>query len=939
MLHSRSPYLIGLQQATIVLAVLLLICTDLAARGRDSQRYDVVWETPSVNASGSMPLGNGDIGLNAWMEPSGVLVFYISKTDSWSDNGRLLKVGRLRITTDPPLPTAAGFEQRLCLAEGAMVIRCGEGTDVTVTRLWVDAHHPMVHVTIDGQRERSATAEIDLWRTERTPYPACEVSDLLEDRSKPNRLHEPIFVEPDTILEGLKDRIGWYHFNRKSVGPALTARLQGLSEYLEGQADPLLHRIFGAVVTAQGGRRIDDSHLAASASRKHRFSVYVKTEHPSTPERWLANLTALAADVERNPFEEQRAAHESWWQEFWQRSWIHVTQKAGSDPVPRNRHVVRIGIDQHDGNGFIGELGRLTIASRTATAAEIAHLARNRKDRAASLLPSPFFQAAQAQAGPIAHSAGWSFATGLTIEAWLKPGALPAGGGRIVDKTTPGSSDGLLFDTYPDHSLRLIVGPQVIGVRDVLPRGVWVHVAATVDSASGALALYVDGRTVASSDGSHRLDDAAAVSRAYALQRWINACAGRGGYPIKFNGSIFTVPHPDKFGDADYRRWGPGYWWQNTRLPYLSMCASGDAEMMRPLFRMYAEELMPLHTFRTERYTGHDGAFIPECIYFWGPTFTATYGWTPFAERGEDKLQESGWHKREWVSGLELVWMMLEYYEYTLEKEFATKVLIPAAREILSFFELHYALDVRGKLVMSPSQALETWWDCTNPMPEVAGLQAVTSRLIALLAELATEGDRAFWRRVLAKTPELPTWEQNGVRLLAPAERFEAKKNVENPELYAVFPFRLVSFEKENAALGVRALESRLDRGAFGWRQDDLFMTHLGLADQARANLVNRARNRHAGSRFPAFWGPNYDWIPDQDHGGVLMRVLQTMLMQTEGRTIHLLPAWPREWDADFKLHAPYRTTVSGKVRDGRVVDLKVSPQSRQKDVVFHCAQ
>ena len=29
--------------------------------------YDVVWMTPSRDSSGSMPLGNGDIGLNLWV--------------------------------------------------------------------------------------------------------------------------------------------------------------------------------------------------------------------------------------------------------------------------------------------------------------------------------------------------------------------------------------------------------------------------------------------------------------------------------------------------------------------------------------------------------------------------------------------------------------------------------------------------------------------------------------------------------------------------------------------------------------------------------------------------------------------------------------------------------------------------------------------------------
>ena len=65
----------------------------VAVVGSGPRRYDVTWESPSKGAAGSMPLGNGDIGLNAWVEENGDLAFYISKTDSWGDNGRLLKVG------------------------------------------------------------------------------------------------------------------------------------------------------------------------------------------------------------------------------------------------------------------------------------------------------------------------------------------------------------------------------------------------------------------------------------------------------------------------------------------------------------------------------------------------------------------------------------------------------------------------------------------------------------------------------------------------------------------------------------------------------------------------------------------------------------------------------------------------------------------------------
>ena len=104
----------------------------------------------------------------------------------------------------------------------------------------------------------------------------------------------------------------------------------------------------------------------------------------------------------------------------------------------------------------------------------------------------------------------------------------------------------------------------------------------------------------------------------YHLQRFITACAGRGAYPIKFNGSLFTVPPGPTEQDPDYRRWGPGYWWQNTRLPYISLCASGDFDLMRPLFRMYADELLPLCKYRTRLYLGHDGAYLPGVHLFLG---------------------------------------------------------------------------------------------------------------------------------------------------------------------------------------------------------------------------------------------------------------------------------------------------------------------------------
>jgi hypothetical protein len=59
------------------------------------------------------------------------------------------------------------------------------------------------------------------------------------------------------------------------------------------------------------------------------------------------------------------------------------------------------------------------------------------------------------------------------------------------------------------------------------------------------------------------------------------------------------------------------------------------------------------------------------------------------------------------------------------------------------------------------------------------------------------------------------------------------------------------------------------------------------------------------------------------------------MLLQTDGRRIFLLPAWPKDWNADFKLHAPRQTVLEGQVRDGKLTELEVTPADRRQDIVL----
>ena len=439
-------------------------------------------------------------------------------------------------------------------------------------------------------------------------------------------------------------------------------------------------------------------------------------------------------------------------------------------------------------------------------------------------------------------------------------------------------------------------------------------------------------------------DDAKAVGRAYALQRWIQAGAGRGAYPIKFNGSLFTVDGMDfnkKTGEwsdtsPDWRKWGGCYWFQNTRLPYWSMLYSGDYEQMEPLWKMY-REAVPLLQERTKTYFNHDGIYCSETMHPWGLNKQGDFG-----NNNKEFYPANNFVRYYWDSGLEISQMMFDRYAHAPSEEFAKTTLVPLADEVVTFYEQHYPKPEPGKARFSPAMSLETHHTAEDPLPVIVGLRTVLTRLLELPDSLTTSERRAKWTRFLAELPEAPMAGENGKRWLLPARTFGNRKNSENPELYAVFPYRSYGLGKPGIATALETWKRRVVKATGGWRQDAIQAALLGLTDEAKAFVVKNATQPSLlgpkppkSSRFPAFWGPNLDWVPDQDHGSVISIALQRMLMQCDGDTIRLAPAWPKDWNASFKLHAPKNTTVEGRVENGKVTDLKVTPESRRKDVVI----
>ncbi len=155
---------------TCVLAILgCQLFAGAAAAADPLDSYNVVWDTPSENAHGSMPLGNGDVGINAWVEPSGDLVFYVSKTDAWDENAGLCKIGRVRVKFDPPLAPKDGFRQELKLRDGVIQIESKVRNQPAKILMWVGADEPVVRVEAESAVPVSCRAEVELWRCASCP--------------------------------------------------------------------------------------------------------------------------------------------------------------------------------------------------------------------------------------------------------------------------------------------------------------------------------------------------------------------------------------------------------------------------------------------------------------------------------------------------------------------------------------------------------------------------------------------------------------------------------------------------------------------------------------------------------------------------------------------------------------------------------------------------
>ncbi|HQK39274.1 MAG TPA: DUF5703 domain-containing protein [Flavobacterium alvei] len=436
------------------------------------------------------------------------------------------------------------------------------------------------------------------------------------------------------------------------------------------------------------------------------------------------------------------------------------------------------------------------------------------------------------------------------------------------------------------------------------------------------------------------------IGQNYQLFRYMLGCNAYGKYPTKFNGGLFTVDpvftNPDLNFTPDFRNWGGGTMTaQNQRLVYYPMTKSGDFDMMKSQLDYYVS-LQKNAELRSKVYWKHGGAAFTEQLENFGLPNPAEYEWKRPTDY-DPGMEYNAWLEYEWDTVFEFCKMMLEQKEYANED---IQKYNPFIVSCLRFFDEHYqylakqrgrkALDGDGHLILFPGSGAETYKMANNANSTISALTVITEKILTLSDKELSKEDVDYLKGFQTRIPPLNFREFDGNKTLAPAKSWERINNSEVPQLYSVFPWGIYGIGKLDLETALNTWKYDTDaikfRSHVGWKQDNIFAARLGLTKEAaKYNLLKMANSER---RFPAFWGPGYDWVPDHNWGGSGMIGMQEMLLQEANGKIYLFPAWPKDWNVHFKLHATQNTTIEAELINGELKILKVIPEERKKDVI-----
>lgn len=266
---------------------------------------------------GSIPLGNGELCANAWVETDG-LHFYLARSDALTEFDRTVKLGEWVVRLEPnPFQRGSDVVQKLDLVEGNLKIQSRGAHGIFDLTFFIDSEYDEAFVEVTSSSKIEMSVELYCWRNSNNSVVAA--LDMFWGDENPEDFPALAAIrESADIVTESEHALVAYHQNSNSIVPAIV-KMHGLDAADVEVPDLLINRIFGTKTTIDpiasvSGRKLTSVQTTKASARVSTFSAQGQP---------LSSLIdALPKSLQ---IDERRAATATAWNEYWKKSWIFVS--------------------------------------------------------------------------------------------------------------------------------------------------------------------------------------------------------------------------------------------------------------------------------------------------------------------------------------------------------------------------------------------------------------------------------------------------------------------------------------------------------------------------------------------------------------------------------------------------------------------------------------
>ena len=466
------------------------------------------------------------------------------------------------------------------------------------------------------------------------------------------------------------------------------------------------------------------------------------------------------------------------------------------------------------------------------------------------------------------------------------------------------------------------------------------------------------------------------MARLRNLHLYYMASSSRATLPAKWNGSLFSV-------NGDKRYWGAQYWIWTTAISHHPLYAADATELADPYFNMYVKQLPAARHAARQRWGVKQGAYFMEAGPFDGPVvlppaIAQEYQDVYLGRKTVKDLspaalalgqyecvlaQFADGHSFRGIAGRysfvshyvacgsDLAVQAWWRYRYTGDKAFLRTHAYPLLRDTLELYRGLARKETDGKYHLYGLNQQEGFWGINDGVVDLGAIRGTAPLAIRAAEILDVDVELPpKWREFLDNLPPYPMGGDPGSQALGAGIMADDVWSVGHlgdvkrggrPGATLAWPiFTFEDWTLETRDPGVDRIVRRI--GELNYSR--VAIANGGRQPGTHATLVMGSRIGR-GDDLPAmtasyYWGSNplpngfSEFEGKTAHSieilGCVATTLQEGLVQSvsprpgQPEIINILPAWPRHWDATFRLLTRGGFLVTVSYRGGRLEFVEV---------------